>query len=370
MIVKTFNLANGAVSDVAAWAAERQDVKKLHLLGDGELENGRHGIIGNSQAIRSVLEQVRMVAPADATVLIQGETGTGKEIFAQAIHKLSRRRNAPLVTLNCAAIPAGLLESELFGHERGAFTGALTQRIGRFEMANGGTLFLDEIGEMTLDLQVKLLRVLQEQAFERLGSARTSHVDVRVVAATNRDLEQMVEKKEFRADLFYRLSVFPISLPALRDRSEDIPELVRYFVAKYAERMNKIVDFIPPETMEALVTYDWPGNVRQLQNFIERGVILSTGRLFQPPLSQLRRQNNNAPQSSSRKTLEDATRDHILQVLKETNGVVGGKHGAAALLGIARTTLVSKLRRLGLESAPDEVRSGSSARDQAFASVA
>ena len=371
MIVKTYDLATRAISDVGAWATERQNVKKLHVLGDGEFDNGRHGIIGNSGAMSSVLEQVRMVAPADATVLIQGETGTGKELFAQAIHKLSRRRNAPLVTLNCAAIPAGLLESELFGHERGAFTGALTQRIGRFEMANGGTLFLDEIGEMALDLQVKLLRVLQEQAFERVGSARTSHVDVRVVAATNRDLEQMAEKKEFRNDLFYRLSVFPISLPPLRDRSEDIPELVRHFVAKYAERMSKLLDIIPPETMEALVTYDWPGNVRQLQNFIERGVIVSTGRLFQPPLSQLRRQNNNAPRCTrSRKTLEDATRDHILQVLKETNGVVGGKHGAAALLGIARTTLVSKLRRLGLESAPDEVRSGVASGGHAFASVA
>jgi len=371
MIVKTFNIANGAASVSGAWAAERQDIKKLHVAGDGEFDYGQHGIIGNSRAIRSVMDQVRMVAPADTTVLVQGETGTGKELFAQAIHKMSRRRNAPLITLNCAAIPAGLLESELFGHERGAFTGALTQRIGRFELANGGTLFLDEVGEMALDLQVKLLRVLQEQAFERLGGVRTSRVDVRVVAATNRDLEQMAEKKEFRADLFYRLSVFPISLPALRDRSEDIPEMVRYFVARYAERMNKQVDIIPPETMEALVTYTWPGNVRQLQNFIERGVIISTGRLFQPPLGQLRRQSSNAIQSSgSRKTLEDATRDHILQVLKETNGVVGGKHGAAALLGIARTTLVSKLRRLGLESAPDEVRSESAGRSHAFASVA
>jgi formate hydrogenlyase transcriptional activator len=336
--------------------------------GGGGLEGGRHGIIGNSPVMRTVFEQIEVVAPTDSTVLIQGETGTGKELFAQAIHGLSRRRAAPMVTLNCAAIPAGLLESELFGHERGAFTGAVTQRLGRFEMANGGTLFLDEIGEMALDLQVKLLRVLQEQSFERLGSTRTSRVNVRVVAATNRDLSEMVDRKEFRADLFYRLSVFPLSLPPLRDRREDIPALVRHFIAKYAERMDKVVEEVPSETMEAMVAYDWPGNVRQLQNFVEHGVIVSRGIVFQPPVSQLHSQKSSLPRDI--KTLEEATRDHILQVLQETKGVVGGRHGAAARLGIARTTLVSKLRRLGIEAAADDVRASSAGRPAAFASVA
>jgi formate hydrogenlyase transcriptional activator len=332
-----------------------------------ETETPRHGIIGSSAAIRSVLAQVDVVAPTDSTVLIEGETGTGKELFAQAIHLASRRRAAPLVTLNCAAIPAGLLESELFGHERGAFTGAVTQRIGRFEMANGGTLFLDEIGDMALDLQAKLLRVLQEQSFERLGSTRTSHVNVRVIAATNRDLAHMVENKEFRADLFYRLSVFPISLPALRDRREDIPGLVRHFVARCSERMNKIVEVIPSETMQAIVAYDWPGNIRQLQNFIEHGVIVSRGDVFQPALTQLQVQTTSSPAKPAR-TLEDATRDHILETLKEANWVVGGRHGAAARLGLARTTLIAKMRRLGIESAMNEAP-GRNGLTQAFASA-
>jgi formate hydrogenlyase transcriptional activator len=332
------------------------------------LDHERHGIIGGSSAIRSVLDQIHVVAPTDSTVLIQGETGTGKELFAQAIHSLSHRRSAPLVSLNCAAIPAGLLESELFGHERGAFTGALTQRIGRFEMANGGTLFLDEIGDMALDMQVKLLRVLQEQTFERLGSTRTSRVNVRVIAATNRDLLQMVDAKEFRADLFYRLSVFPVVLPPLRDRKEDIPVLARVFVAKYAQRMNKVVEDISAETMEAMLGYSWPGNVRQLQNFIERAVIVSEGPLLEPDLSQLRPQRNSV--SRDNKTLDDAVRDHILQVLKETSGVIGGKHGAAARLGLARTTLTSKMRRLGIELAGGAARVRDAIRDKAFASVA
>src|ERR1700685_344411 len=233
-----------------------------------EQETAPHGIIGTSCLLRSVLDQIGVVAPTPSTVLIQGETGTGKELIAQAVHDMSSRRNAPFVKLNCAAIPAGLIESELFGHERGAFTGALTQRIGRFEMANGGTLFLDEIGDLDLDLQVKLLRVLQEQEFERLESTRSIRVNVRVVAATHRDLVQMVDNKEFRADLFYRLSVFPISLPPLRERSGDIPALARHFIAKYAQRMDKVVEDVPLETMDAMVAYDWPGNVRQLQNFV------------------------------------------------------------------------------------------------------
>lgn len=351
---RTFDSA-GASSNAAGWAAGQQDQ--------------RHGILGNSPAIRSVLEQISVVAPTGSTVLIQGETGTGKELVAQAIHDLSPRRQAPLVKLNCAAIPTGLIESELFGHERGAFTGALTQRIGRFEMANGGTLFLDEIGDLALDLQVKLLRVLQEQEFERLGSTRTTRVNVRLVAATNRDLLQMVENKEFRADLYYRLSIFPICLPPLRDRTDDIRVLARHFIAKYAERMNKVVEVVPAETMEAMLAYDWPGNIRQLQNFIEHGVIVSEGPVFQPPLSQLRPQKNSLPKNGSR-TLEDATRDHVLQTLEETKWVVGGRHGAAARLGIARTTLVSKMRRLGIELARDKDLAKRANHQQAFGALA
>jgi formate hydrogenlyase transcriptional activator len=311
-----------------------------------------YGMIGASPLLASVMEQIAVVAPTGSTVLIQGETGTGKELVAQAIHNLSPRRSAPLVKLNCAAIPAGLLESELFGHERGAFTGALTQRIGRFEMANGGTLFLDEIGDMALDLQVKLLRVLQEQEFERLGSTRTTRVNVRVVAATHRDLAKMVADKEFRADLFYRLSVFPVSLPPLRDRRDDIPLLVRHFIALYAERMNRVIDVVPSETMDQIVAYDWPGNVRQLQNFVEHGVIVTKVQIFQPALSQLHSDKavSQNGKIASTKTLEDATRDHVLQTLEDTQWVVGGRHGAAARLGIARTTLIAKMRRLGLEA--------------------
>lgn len=317
-------------------------------------EQASHGILGNSRAIRKVLQDIEVVAPTNSTVLIQGETGTGKELFARAIHDLSDRRNRPLVTLNCGAIPTSLLESELFGHERGAFTGALTQRIGRFEMANHGTIFLDEIGEMTPDLQVKLLRVLQEQEVERLGGSRTMHVNVRVVAATNRDLWQMVEDKEFRADLYYRLNVFPLALPTLRERLDDIPILTRHFVAKYAQQMNKQVADIPAETIEAMQAYDWPGNVRQLQNFVEHGVIVSEGSVFQPALAQLRRTNQRLVKVQN--TLEDATRNHILQALKESRWVVGGKLGAAARLGLARTTLLSKMRRLGIDAGREEER--------------
>ncbi len=344
MTFKTFNPADEASYPGAV-------ISTRTARGAGDV---RHGIIGRSRALQSVLQQVELVAPTTSTVLIQGETGTGKELIARAIHSLSRRNNGPYVTLNCAAIPATLLESELFGHERGAFTGAAIQRMGRFEMANGGTLFLDEIGEMALDLQVKLLRVLQEREFERLGASRTTRVDVRVVAATNRDLFHMVEEKGFRADLFYRLSVFPISLPPLRERRDDIPELVRHFVTTFAERMNKYMEVIPQEAMDAMVAYDWPGNIRQLQNFIEHGVIVSEGSVFHPPLSQLRSPRNSIPRDS--KTLEAATRDHIVQVLQETRWVVGGRHGAAARLGVARTTLLSKMRRLGVEPPADGAR--------------
>lgn len=326
------------------------------------------GIIGHSAALRSVLEQVDLVAPTGSTVLIHGETGTGKELIARAIHDRSPRRNGPFITLNCAAVPSTLLESELFGHERGAFTGAVNQRIGRFEAANGGTLFLDEISEVALDLQVKLLRVLQEREFERLGSTRTTRVNVRVVAATNRDLVQMVAGNRFRADLYYRLSVFPLRLPPLRDRREDIPELARHFMNRFAEQMDKPVEEIPVETMEAMTAYDWPGNVRQLQNFIEHEVVVSTGSRFDAPVGQLRTHAGDQP-SRTRKTLEDATRDHILETLEEARWVVGGRHGAAARLGIARTTLLSKMRRLGIEALAGD-GPGKARRAEALASVA
>lgn len=342
------------------------------LSENADRPSARQGMIGTSRLLASILEQIEVVAPTDSTVLIQGETGTGKELVAQAVHDLSPRRNAPLIKLNCAAIPAGLLESELFGHERGAFTGALTQRIGRFEMANGGTLFLDEIGDMALDLQVKLLRVLQEQEFERLGSARTTRVNVRVIAATHRDLPRMVADKEFRADLFYRLSVFPISLPPLRARREDIPALIRHFVAKYSERMNKSIGVIPAETMDAMVAYEWPGNIRQLQNFIEHGVIVSRDGVFQPALSLLQTDvpvSAGNSKSTSFRTLEEATRDYVLQTLEDTKWVVGGKHGAAARLGIARTTLIAKMRRLGIEGARTE-SSDSAHHQEAFGAIA
>ena len=340
----------------------------FHPKNSGDLETVPHGIIGNSGVLRSVLQQVDLVAPTDSTVLIQGETGTGKELIARAIHRLSPRRNAPFITLNCAAVPATLLESELFGHERGAFTGAVNQRIGRFEMADGGTLFLDEIGEIALDLQVKLLRVLQEQEFERLGSARTTRVNVRVVAATNRDLMQMIEAKEFRTDLYYRLSVFPVSLPPLRNRPEDIPALAQHFMKRCAARMNKMVDSIPAETMEAMLAYNWPGNIRELQNFMERGVILSVGSVFQPPFTPLQRETTVVV--AGRKTLEDAMREHILQALEQTKWVLGGRQGTAAYLGVARTTLIAKMRRLGIESSRTAGFTRGASRQAAFGAMA
>ena len=324
-----------------------QAITKCHLSNERQSENGTHEIIGSSPVMKAVLDQIGLVAPTDSTVLIQGETGTGKELVARAVHQLSPRRDAPFVTLNCAAIPAGLLESELFGHERGAFTGAVTQRKGRFELANGGTLFLDEIGDIALDLQVKLLRVLQEKEFERLGGARTCRVNVRLVAATNRDLLQMIDDECFRADLYYRISVFPILLPPLRDRPEDIPALVLHFVAKYAEQMNKPLKIIPSETMKAMLTYNWPGNIRELQNFIERGVIISPGAVFEPDLDHLQRQKTRLRKDGP--TLDDATRNHILRTLDEVDWVIGGQHGAASRLGIPRTTLLTKMRRLGIK---------------------
>ncbi len=303
-------------------------------------------IIGESKSLQNVLKQVDLVAPSDSTVLICGETGTGKEQIARAIHNLSVRRLSTFVKLNCAAIPTGLIESEMFGHEKGAFTGAIAQRIGRFELAHRGTLFLDEIGDIPLDLQSKLLRVLQEQEFERLGSASTIRVDVRLVAATNRNLPEMVEKGAFRNDLFYRLNVFPIVLPPLRQRNEDIPLLVRYFAQQVARRMGKKIRTIPAETMEKLVRYPWPGNVRELQNLIERAVILSPGDVLQVPITELK--TPSGPTVHPAQTLEQAERLHILDALRETNWVVGGPHGAAARLGMKRSTLQSRMQKLGI----------------------
>jgi formate hydrogenlyase transcriptional activator len=303
-------------------------------------------IIGNSPALESVLEQVEQVAPTDSTVLIQGETGTGKELIARAIHNLSARCGRPFIKLNCAAIPFDLLESELFGHERGAFTGAIAQKIGRFELADKGTLFLDEVGDIPPGLQPKLLRVLQEQEFERLGSTRTHQVDVRLVAATNRNLADMVKRNEFRSDLYYRLNVFPLPLPPLRGRREDIPALVEHFVEIYAHRMGKQIEHIPPEAMSALTSYQWPGNIRELQNFIERSVILSSGNVLYPPLASLK--SATAAESLGAITLEDAERDHIRKTLEETRWVVAGPNGAAARLGIKRSTLYFRMQKLGI----------------------
>jgi formate hydrogenlyase transcriptional activator len=279
-------------------------------------------------------------------VLILGETGSGKELIARALHNLSDRRERTFVRLNCAAIPTGLLESELFGHEKGAFTGAIATKIGRFETADRGTLFLDEVGEIPLELQVKLLRVLQEQEFERLGSTRTQRVDVRVVAATNRDLGHMVEEQKFRSDLYYRLKVFPITVPPLRERAEDIPALVRHFAQKFALQMKKRIETIPAEAMKALQAYPWPGNVRELENFIERAVILTSGSDLRAPLSELK--VLVPPSNSSPKTLEDAEREHILKALRDANWTIGGAAGAAARLGMKRTTLQSKMQKLGI----------------------
>jgi len=315
-------------------------------------------IIGRLTGLRSVLAEVKAVAPTNATVLITGETGTGKEIIARAIHELSPRRSRSLIKVNCAAIPPGLLETELFGHERGAFTGAFTPHVGRFELADRGTLFLDEIGDTALELQPKLLRVLQEREFERVGSTRTTRVDVRVVVATNRDLRHMVADREFREDLYYRLNIFPISLPALRERKTDIPEFVRYFVQQSAHSMDKTIKTIPDETMRSLVGYPWPGNIRELQNVIERAVILSSDSVLRVAPSQL--EANNAPVSNLestdqsenhgniRRILEEIERKQILAALEHTRWVVAGSNGAAARLGMKRSTLQARMQKLGI----------------------
>jgi formate hydrogenlyase transcriptional activator len=338
-------MAFGRVSEKANKLAE----EKLYLQDEIRSEHNFEEIIGESSALKHVLQKLQTVASTDSTVLILGETGTGKELIARAIHNLSARRERTLVKVNCAAIPTGLLESELFGHERGAFTGAIAQRVGRFELAHRGTLFLDEVGDIPLDLQAKLLRVLQEQEFERLGSTRTIRVDVRLVAATNTDLLNKVADKQFREDLYYRLNVFPIAIPPLRERQEDIPLLVRHFAQKYAARMKRRIDTIPVNVLEALRRYEWPGNIRELENFIERAVILSHGAELQIPIAELKQAKKFSPTTvDPLTTLEEAERQHILRALSECKWVVGGPTGAAAKLGMKRTTLQGRIKKLGI----------------------
>jgi formate hydrogenlyase transcriptional activator len=321
--------------------------ERRYLEGEIDSKSRFAEIVGDSTALCQVLDQVSIVAACEATVLIMGETGTGKELVARAIHRLSRRKDSPFIKLNCAAIPTGLLESELFGHEKGAFTGAIRQKIGRLEMADGGTLFLDEVGEIPIELQPKLLRVLQDQEFERLGSNRTIKVNLRLVAATNRDLAERIAEGEFRSDLFYRLSVFPIRMPPLRERRDDIPLLVRFFVRKFAQRMDRHLETIPRETMKVLMQWSWPGNVRELENLIERSVILSDGPTLRVPISELRKSTADIAAPSDH-TLDAAEREHIIRVLRETGGQISGPDGAARRLGLKRTTLQSKMQRLGI----------------------
>ena len=311
-------------------------------------------IVGNSEALRTVLREIETVAPVDSTVLIYGETGTGKELVARAVHKLSPRKSRAFVKLNCAAIPTGLLEGELFGHEKGAYTGAVTQRIGRFELAHGGTIFLDEIGEVPLELQPKLLRVLQEREFERLGSTRTIHTNARLIAATNRDLKAMIEERQFRSDLYYRLNVFPIRVPALRERREDIPLLIAHFVHEFSVRYGRGIESIPSQTMKALVRHEWPGNIRELQNVIERAVILSKTSLLTVDIAELKVDDGAKCSRHTHESLDDvlqeAERSEILGALEAANGIVAGPSGAAARLRIKRSTLVSRMQKLGIRS--------------------
>jgi formate hydrogenlyase transcriptional activator len=348
-------LAYGQISELKDKLAQ----ENVYLESEIRSELHFDDIVGNSELLRRVLREVETVAPAGSTVLIYGETGTGKELIARAVHNLSSRQSNPFVRLNCAAIPRDLIESELFGHEKGAFTGAIIQRAGRFELANRGTIFLDEIGDIPLELQPKLLRVLQEREFERLGSSRTLRTDARLIAATNRDLKTMVEEQRFRSDLYYRLNVFPIRVPALRERKEDIPLLVRHFVQEFSRRNNRVIDTIPSETMQALVRYQWPGNIRELQNVIERAVIISQGPVLLVALPELTSDVSSisapvvttaksAPRESLQEILEETERNQILRALEEANGVVAGPNGAAARLGVKRTTLQLKMQKLGI----------------------
>src|SRR5579863_4854924 len=348
-------LAYGQVSEIKDKLAQ----ENVYLESEIRSELYFEEIVGNSEPLRRVLQEIETVAPADSTVLIYGETGTGKELIARALHDLSSRKPNAFVKLNCAAIPTGLLESELFGHEKGAFTGAITQRVGRFELANRGTIFLDEVGEIPLELQPKLLRVLQEREFERLGSSRTVRTDARLIAATNRDLKTMVEEQRFRSDLYYRLNVFPIRVPSLRERKEDIPQLVRHFVKEFSRRNQRVIDTIPSETMQALVRYHWPGNIRELQNVIERAVIISRGPVLNVALTELTSDlsSTSAPVVSAAKSaahenlqkmLEETERNQILRALEEADGVVAGPNGAAARLGVKRSTLQLRMQKLGI----------------------
>jgi formate hydrogenlyase transcriptional activator len=344
----TIAVANALAYGEARGLKDKPADERVSPLGEIHIERHFEEIVGTSAVLRRALTNAETVAPTDATVLICGETGTGKELIARAIHNLSPRRSKPFVKLNCAALPTGLLESELFGHEKGAFTGAIAQRIGRFELANGGTVFLDEVGEIPLDIQTKLLRVLQEREFERLGSGRTLHSDARLIAATNRDLGALVNEQQFRADLFYRLNVFPIHVPPLHERPEDIPLLVRHFVEHYARRMKREIETIPSETMEALTRYRWPGNIRELQNLIERSVILSPGPVLRVPLGDLPVAAAAVQQHGKAQTLAEAERRHIVATLTDTKWVVAGAHGAATRLGMNRSTLQFRMKKLGI----------------------
>jgi formate hydrogenlyase transcriptional activator len=338
-------LAYGKIAELTDRLAQENLYLQDEIRGEMDFE-GIVGIVGQSSALRHVLSLVETVAPSDSTVLLLGETGTGKELIARAIHDRSKRKDRTFVKLNCAAIPTGLLESELFGHERGAFTGAISQKVGRLELADQGSLFLDEVGDIPIEIQPKLLRALQEREFERLGSARTKKVDVRLVAATNRDLEKMIERREFREDLYYRLNVFPIRIPPLRERPEDIPLLVRYFTQKYSRRMEKQIDSIPTAAMKKLAAWHWPGNIRELENFIERSVILTHSSALQLPLGEIGTNGKTPPIPGPREVHD---RDEITRILKETNGRVAGPQGAAARMGIKRTTLISRMKKLGIE---------------------
>jgi formate hydrogenlyase transcriptional activator len=330
---------------------EKLAQEKLYLEDEIRGEFDFEGIVGQSSGLRNVLQMVETVAGSDSTVLLLGETGTGKELIARAIHERSRRNDRTFVKLNCAAIPTGLLESELFGHEKGAFTGAISQKVGRLELADRGTLFLDEVGDIPPEIQPKLLRALQEREFERLGSTHTKRVDVRLIAATNRDLEKMIEDRQFRNDLYYRLNVFPIRIPPLRERPDDIPLLVHYFTQKYARRMEKQIESIPAAAMAKLAEWHWPGNIRELENFVERAVILTRGAALQFPINELKNGSTHPPVAVQR----DSRRDEIVRILKESNGRVGGPDGAAARLGIKRTTLISRMKKLGINISARQV---------------